>query len=163
MFLYWKGKESMLKDNHWLSMYSNVYTVRLWRTGWFCFYAFSFLYSSLLLSFTQTQTFFIFVLLLLILLFCWARGLCILSKCAVCTFVLLRVSFCFVLLIHRTCWVILRDTNTGTKSKKKWSREGNDTEGYTWATIAGYQNRQQISTVFNEKHIYQPSDHYQSD
>lgn len=44
------------------------------------------------------------VLLPLLLSFCLARGLCILSKCAVCKSVQLRVSFCFVLvlLLHRT-------------------------------------------------------------
>lgn len=43
-------KKIMLKDVHWVSMYSDVYNVRLWRTSRFCFYAFSLLYSSPLLS-----------------------------------------------------------------------------------------------------------------
>lgn len=63
-------------------MYSNVYNVRLWRTSWFCFMpspSCTLLLSSDV-SHKHKPAFFMFCFLL----FCWARGLCILSKCAVC-------------------------------------------------------------------------------
>lgn len=115
-------KITVLEDVHWVSMYRNVYNVRLWRTSWFCFSAFSFLRPSLLLSSDVPLTHrpaFHLVLLPLLLSFCWARGLCILSKCAVCKSVQLRVSFCFVLvlLLHRTCWTTLREVQRNRKQR----------------------------------------------
>lgn len=109
----------MLKEFHWVSMYSIVYDVCLWRTSWFSFYAFSFLYSFLLLSsdVSPKHTPAVF------LVFWGLRSLHSLLQCAVCTFVLLWVRFCFVLLLHRTCWTIVREANTETKRKKKKKTE----------------------------------------
>lgn len=133
----------MLKDIHWVSMYRNVYNVRLWRTTRFCFYSFCFLYLSLPLSsdVSHTNTN-LLTFLFGLLVFSRAQGLCILTKCAVCKFVLLyEWAFVFVHLLHRTSWRILRDTNTETKSKKwkkkkKKSREGNDTQRYKGVAIS---------------------------
>lgn len=51
------------------------------------------------------------------------RSLHSLQVCRVCKFVLLWVSFCFVLLFHRTCRMILREAKTETKSQEKQRRK----------------------------------------
>lgn len=88
----------MWKDIHWVSMYSNVYDVGLWRTSRFCFYAFSFLNPpSSDVPHRHSHTDLAFPLCSATVVLLGPRSLHSLSfpKCAVCKFVLLWVSFLF--------------------------------------------------------------------
>lgn len=131
----------MLKEIHWVSMYSNVYDVRLWRTSRFCFDAFSFLYRRSCwarMFLTNTN-----------LLFFWFRCCCSVgpevfafSPSVPC------VNLCyyewalvFIHLLHRTCRMILREANAETKSgKEEKSREENDAQGWSETNIQQLKN-----------------------
>lgn len=126
-----RAKKIMWKDIHWVSMYSNVYDVGLWRTSRFCFYAFSFLNPpSSDVPHTHSPCF--------SFMFCHCSSVgpevfaFSLSPSVLCVnLCYYEWAFCLVHLLHRTRWTVSQRNKTRKpedikeiKQRRKWYTGG---------------------------------------